>query len=539
MTSTATTNDAGRPESGRRYWFGRRVAVLGAPAEGSRKALMELLRGQGAVVQRRANSRTELIVLAGNRHGSDLAQVAEQLEPWAAAALRDGRIDVIDETEARRRAADQCDPAEVQRLYTPTMLARMVGAEAWTIRRWARRGWLRPVRQVRHVYYFDRDAAQAAQRLADLSAEGLSPQALKRQLELLRRRFPEAGDPLHGPNWSVQGRWVVYQGPIGPAQADGQRLFGFAPPADAPPEHRRDDRGPARRGSAGKLEPSVRPALGAERPTGDSRGSNACEGETDAAAAGASAAGAIAPAGRTRWLFVAEVGDEVGDLPGRAGAAASDSSPAVAAKRPTDAEAIESFAAGQRRPLSEEDAEETTGKKHAEEATPRKMARTVAELLSGRTVALPTHAGHLIHLASELEDDGQWAAAAEMYRAAMAAGGPTAELCFQTAELLYRMEDLAGARERYYMALELDEEFVEARLSLGCVLIELNQLDLAEAAFRGTLRYHPHFADGHYFLARLLDKRGAAAEAERHWRAFLDLAPDSPWADEALQRLSQ
>ncbi len=539
MTSTATTNDAGRPESGRRYWFGRRVAVLGAPAEGSRKALMELLRGQGAVVQRRANSRTELIVLAGNQHGTDRAHVAEQLEPRAAAALRDGRIDVIDEAEARRRAADQCDPAEVQRLYTPTMLARMVGAEAWTIRRWARRGWLRPVRQVRHVYYFDRDAAQAAQRLAALSAEGLSPQALKRQLELLRRRFPEAGDPLHGPNWSVQGRWVVYQGPIGPAQADGQRLFGFAPTTDASPEHRPDNRGSGRRSSTGQLEPAGRPALGAERPVGDSGARDAREGETTAAAAGESAAGAIASAGRTRWLFVVEVEDEVGDLPGRAGAAASDSSPAAAAERPTDAEASESHAAGRRRPFGEDLADEEAGENRDDETAPGKMARTVAELLSGRTVALPTHAGHLIHLASELEDDGQWAAAAEMYRAAMAAGGPTAELCFQTAELLYRMEDLAGARERYYMALELDEEFVEARLSLGCVLVELNQLDLAEAAFRGTLRYHPHYADGHYFLARLLDKRGEAAEAERHWRAFLDLAPDSPWADEALQRLSQ
>lgn len=534
MTLTATTNDAGRPESGRRYWFGRRVAVLGVPAEGPRKALIELLRGQGAVVQRRANSRTELIVLAGNQHGSDREQVAGQLEPRAAAALRAGRIDVMDEAEARRRAADHCDPAEVQRLYTPAMLARMVGAEAWTIRRWARRGWIRPVRQVRHVYYFDRDAAQAAQRLAALSAEGLSPQALKRQMDLLRRRFPEAGDPLHGPNWSVVGRWVVYQGPAGPLQADGQRLFGFAPLADAPSERRRDDHRADRPRLAEQLDPSSRPALRAPWPAGGSWAMGSHEGETDATA-GATAAGAIAPAGRTRWLFVAEAENEVGDAPASAGAAANDSSQVVAAERTTDAEAIEPLAATRRRPFGQKDAEQH----EPDERAPGKMARTVAELLSGRTVALPTHAGHLIHLASELEDDGQWAAAAEMYRAAMAAGGPTAELCFQTAELLYRMEDLAGARERYYMALELDEELVEARLSLGCVLIELNQLDLAEAAFRGTLRYHPHYADGHYFLARLLDKRGEAAEAERHWLAFLDLAPDSPWADEARQRLSQ
>ena len=78
-------------------------------------------------------------------------------------------------------------------------------------------------------------------------------------------------------------------------------------------------------------------------------------------------------------------------------------------------------------------------------------------------------------LAAELEEDGQLAAAAEMYRAAMAAGGPKAEICFQVAELLYRQGDLAGARERYYMAIELDEDYVEARANLGCVLAETGQ----------------------------------------------------------------
>ncbi len=503
-TPTATNDNAGRSERGRRYWFGRRTVVLGSPAEGPRKALIELLRGQGAVVQRRANSRTELIVLAGNAVEADRERLAEQLDPRAAAALRAGRIEVVDEAEARRRASGECDPSEVQRLYTPAMLARMVGAEAWTIRRWARRGWLRPVRQVRHVYYFDRDAAQAAQRLAVLCALGASTYAIKRQLDSLRQRFPEAGDPLHGPNWSVVGRWVVYQGPAGPSQADGQRLFGFSPQDDPPPGL--------------KVRQRTRAEVLA-----------AAASEIGSGGVGSAATDDAGTSSRMQWLFAPEADAEAE----RADAVAEGSFEADAAARLAEAGAIESFIAAGRRPFAEEDRGAAAGDETA--GTP---ARTAAELLSGQKVALPTHAGHLAHLAAELEDDGQWAAAAEMYRAAMAAGGPTAELCFQTAELLYRMEDLAGARERYYMALELDEEYVEARLSLGCVLIELGQNDLAEAAFRGALRYHPHFADGHYLLARLLDKRGATLEAERHWRAFLDLAPDSPWADEARQRLS-
>ena len=38
-------------------------------------------------------------------------------------------------------------------------------------------------------------------------------------------------------------------------------------------------------------------------------------------------------------------------------------------------------------------------------------------------------------------------------------------------------------------------------------------------------------------LARLLDDSAAASDAEGHWQRFLELAPESPWAEEALQRL--
>ena len=50
--------------------------------------------------------------------------------------------------------------------------------------------------------------------------------------------------------------------------------------------------------------------------------------------------------------------------------------------------------------------------------------------------------------AAELEEAGDLPSAAEMYRAALAAGGPQPMICFQLAELLYRSGDLAAARER-------------------------------------------------------------------------------------------
>jgi tetratricopeptide (TPR) repeat protein len=161
-------------------------------------------------------------------------------------------------------------------------------------------------------------------------------------------------------------------------------------------------------------------------------------------------------------------------------------------------------------------------------------AAAVEELPAERP--LPSTPEQMTSLAAELEEDGQLAEAAEMYRAAMAAGGPKAELCFQTAELLYRLGDLSAARERYYMAIELNEDYVEARANLGCVLAETGQRDLAVAAFEGALTFHPDYADVHYHLARTLEELHHVEDAAEHWRRFLELAPDSPWAEEAKER---
>ena len=70
-----------------------------------------------------------------------------------------------------------------------------------------------------------------------------------------------------------------------------------------------------------------------------------------------------------------------------------------------------------------------------------------------------------------------------------------------------------ASRERYYAAIELDENYVEARANLGCVLAELGERELAVAAFEGALTLHADYADAHFHLARTLDelKRGDEA----------------------------
>ena len=150
----------------------------------------------------------------------------------------------------------------------------------------------------------------------------------------------------------------------------------------------------------------------------------------------------------------------------------------------------------------------------------------------------PTTPDEMVNLAGEMETEGQLDDAIEMYRAALVAGGATAETNFLLAEVLYRRGDLFAARERYYCTLELDEDYVEARANLGCVLAETNEHELAVAAFEGTLICHPDYPDVHYHLARTLHELDRTDEAMIHWQAFLAHAPDSPWADEARAQLA-
>ena len=151
--------------------------------------------------------------------------------------------------------------------------------------------------------------------------------------------------------------------------------------------------------------------------------------------------------------------------------------------------------------------------------------------------AMPNDFETLCEAAWSLESVGNLQGAVDLYRAALAAGGSggnrgqSPQLNFQIAELLYRLGDLTAARERYFMAIELDETFVEARANLGCVLAELGNDELAAAAFRGALKHHPDYAEVHFHLGMLLRRAGLEDEASHHFRVFLELMPDSPWAD--------
>jgi tetratricopeptide (TPR) repeat protein len=392
---------------------GKRVAFAGRLVSMSRREAARLVREHGAVVVEKPDASVQLVVVG--EEGLPLIEAGGPEEPFDAEvrqAADQGTLAIISETELWGRLGLVESQQDVRRLYTPAMLADLLGVPTAIVRRWHRRGLIQPVREVRKLPYFDFQEVAAARRLAELLAAGTSPRAIERKLEALARYLPGVRRPLAQLSVIIEGREILLRQGDGLVEPGGQMRFDF------------------------------QAAEAVEAPPGQAEG--------------------------------------------------------VAAA----AETIVSLA-DRRQPK-------------ASPASPEQICR----------------------MAAELEDRGELEASAEMYRAAMAAGGPMPEICFRVAELLYRLGDLGGARERYFMSIELDEDYVEARVNLGCVLADLGQDEMAAAAFEGALAFHPDYPDAHYHLARALDELGRSDQAESHWQAFLDLAPESPWANAARNRLA-
>jgi tetratricopeptide (TPR) repeat protein len=149
----------------------------------------------------------------------------------------------------------------------------------------------------------------------------------------------------------------------------------------------------------------------------------------------------------------------------------------------------------------------------------------------------PAELSEMLDLADDLEAAGEYVEAAEALRAVLQGHGPDPRVMFMLAELLYRSGDLTAARERYYAVIELDPDHLQARASLGCVLAEIGDHELALAALDGVLRQEPSYADAHWHVAGVLAEMGRGREARHHLNTFLALAPESPWAALARQRL--
>ncbi|MEM9413001.1 MAG: MerR family transcriptional regulator [Planctomycetota bacterium] len=379
----------------------RKIGFVGKLGGMNRRELKQLVKQHGGIVADSVDSTVDLVVVGEHVLASDDVQLDD---PELSERAAGGRLEVMTETEFWQALGLVDEEYDACRLYTPTMLAELLGIPVATIRRWHRRGLIRPVRKVHKLPYFDFQEVASARKIADLIASGASPSAIESKLSKLAALFPNLQRPLSQLSVIVEGRSLLLREGDGLVEPGGQKRFDF---------------------------------------------------------------------------------DEVHE-------AVSDD----------QAEVIQIEAAIADRDLD----------------------------------SLKTR-DDFLRLAIEFEDKEEIESACQVYRSLLLAFGPSPDICFRLAENLFHIGDLTAARERYYSAIELDEQFVEARASLGCLLVELDKPELAISAFQGALEHHSDYPDVMYHLARQLDEVGRSEEADEHWRNFLALAPKSPWADEARDRL--
>jgi tetratricopeptide (TPR) repeat protein len=96
--------------------------------------------------------------------------------------------------------------------------------------------------------------------------------------------------------------------------------------------------------------------------------------------------------------------------------------------------------------------------------------------------------------------------------------------------LYYNQSDYELAEQYYRQAIECDSRYALAYFDLGNVLDETQRLEEAIAAYKGALLLAPTYADAHYNLALAYERCRKPRLALKHWRAYLKLDGQGPWA---------
>ena len=115
-------------------------------------------------------------------------------------------------------------------------------------------------------------------------------------------------------------------------------------------------------------------------------------------------------------------------------------------------------------------------------------------------------------------NEGELTQAVEALRMSLMEDSDAPDVQFHLAEALYRQGNAQGAIERYYIAAELDHNYIEAWTQIGCIYTELARHDSAIDAFDIALDIHPDYPDAHLHKAETLHQAGRTPEAVVHWR---------------------
>ena len=134
--------------------------------------------------------------------------------------------------------------------------------------------------------------------------------------------------------------------------------------------------------------------------------------------------------------------------------------------------------------------------------------------------------GEAISIAIALQQNEQWAAAADLYRGILEIAPDNADALHFSGVLAHQQSQGERAVALIERSLELEPARADWHSNLGIVLQDQLELDDAIAAYRRAIALDPGHANAHNNLGVVLRATGEVAEAEAAYRTAIRLRPE-------------
>ncbi len=215
---------------------GVRVALVGKLSGMPKRDAQQLIRERGGVLvdlgdvkrMTSANAGSPSLIVVGDDLSLSLeSSTLGMFDDAIKANIQAGEIEILGESQFWQRLGLIDDEAQIRRLYTPAMLAELVDVQVAVVRRWHRRGLIKPAHEVRRLPYFDFQEVATARRLAELLASGMTPAAIERRLAEFARYMPGVERPLAQLSVIVRGSRLLLRQGDGLIAPGGQQFFDF------------------------------------------------------------------------------------------------------------------------------------------------------------------------------------------------------------------------------------------------------------------------------------------------------------------------
>ncbi len=208
---------------------GEHVAFTGTLASMTHRQAQDLAEEHGGTAMQHVSRQTTMLVIGEEGWPLDPdGQPSQKLRQVQDLRNQGFDIKLVKESDWLGLLGLSEETDQIQRLYTPAMLSKLLNVPVGKIRSWERLGLIRAVRKVYRLPYFDFCEVTGARRLMELLESGISRQKLQESLENLQDIWPDIKRPLGQLEVLVDGGHVLYRDDAGLIEpVSRQRYFDF------------------------------------------------------------------------------------------------------------------------------------------------------------------------------------------------------------------------------------------------------------------------------------------------------------------------